>query len=288
MLNSTVLDVAVGLIFTFLAVSLAVSSLVEAIASVLKWRSKTLLQGMKDLLNDPQLTGLALNIYNHALVDPRDAGRATSEGGLKNLPAYIDPKQFANALIDTAKLTEDSPEKIKSAIDANISDPQINKLLNGITDRTAGNLQRMQDEIAGWFDNCMDRVGGAYKRKTQAFSFVIAFVLAAGLNISAIVIGQTLWQQPLLTRTIAPSAGLTPIDAWQQLEKLGVPVGWTQERVSNLRSRNGIEMFLGWVLTAVAALFGAPFWFDALGQIIRLKGSGPSPEEKRTGAGAAA
>ena len=57
MLNSTVLDVAIGLIFTFLAFSLAVSAIVEAIASVFKWRSATLLQGMKDLFNDHDLKG---------------------------------------------------------------------------------------------------------------------------------------------------------------------------------------------------------------------------------------
>jgi hypothetical protein len=39
---------------------------------------------------------------------------------------------------------------------------------------------------------------------------------------------------------------------------------------------------LGWLITAVAALFGAPFWFDALQSIIRLKGAGPSPDEKAT------
>lgn len=53
MFNSTVLDVAIGLIFTFLAISLAVSALVEAVASAMKWRSSTLLSGIKDLLNDP-------------------------------------------------------------------------------------------------------------------------------------------------------------------------------------------------------------------------------------------
>jgi len=37
---------------------------------------------------------------------------------------------------------------------------------------------------------------------------------------------------------------------------------------------------LGWIITALASLFGAPFWFDTLQQVIRLKGSGPSPDEK--------
>jgi len=44
---------------------------------------------------------------------------------------------------------------------------------------------------------------------------------------------------------------------------------------------------LGWIITAAAALFGAPFWFDTLQSIIRLKGSGPSPAEKASGRAAA-
>jgi hypothetical protein len=70
MLNRSVPDVAIGLIFTFLTFSLAVASLVEAIASMLKWCSTTLLQGMKDLLNDQSFEGLAPSLYNHAPVNP--------------------------------------------------------------------------------------------------------------------------------------------------------------------------------------------------------------------------
>ena len=63
MFNSTVLDVAIGLIFTFLAISLAVSAIVEAMASAMKWRSSTLLLGIKDLLNDQKFSGLALATF---------------------------------------------------------------------------------------------------------------------------------------------------------------------------------------------------------------------------------
>jgi hypothetical protein len=40
---------------------------------------------------------------------------------------------------------------------------------------------------------------------------------------------------------------------------------------------------VGWVITAFSTLFGAPFWFDLLQTVVRLKGSGPSPEEKVDG-----
>jgi hypothetical protein len=288
MFNSTVLDVAVGLVFVFLAISLIVSAIVEAIASVLKWRSATLLSGIKELLNDPNFDGLALKIYNHALVNPRDRGSAKTEEDLKHPPAYIDPKQFAGALIEIVEMGKQSPETSKAMIDANARDKQLNAFLKGVLNRAGGDPDRMRAEIASWFDNSMDRISGVYKRRTQIWSFAVALLLAAILNISSTDIGKALWQQPMLVRTIAPTAGLRPAQALEQMEALGTPLGWTQEKFKRLPSLSGIDTLFGWLITAAATLFGAPFWFDALEQIVRLKGSGPSPAEKRSNSGAAA
>src|SRR5437899_4751418 len=132
MFNSSVLDIAVGLIFTFLAVSLVVSTVVEAMASMMKWRSTTLLDGVKSMLNDPKLDGLALRLYKHALVNPRDPGTAQTGAELKHLPSYIAPEQFADALIELTKIAGDSPDKINLAINDNVADPQLKVLLKVI------------------------------------------------------------------------------------------------------------------------------------------------------------
>jgi len=47
MFISGIIDVAIGLTLSFLAVSLAASAITEAISSALKWREKTLLEGVK-------------------------------------------------------------------------------------------------------------------------------------------------------------------------------------------------------------------------------------------------
>jgi hypothetical protein len=288
MFNSSVLDIAVGLIFTFLAVSLVVSAIVEAIASLMKWRSTTLLEGVKSLLNDPNLNGLALRLYNHALVNPRDHGNAKTGDELKDLPSYIAPDQFADALIELTKMTEESPDKIIGAINTNVTDPQLKILLEGIVHRAAGDLSKVRRAIAEWFDNGMDRVSGVYKRKTQVWAFVIAVIIAAACNISTITVGKALWQQPMLARAIGPDPKLKPADAFKLLSDLDLPVGWTTERARRcVSSAEGPEAIMGWLITAVATLFGAPFWFDALERIVRLKGSGPSPAEKRAGTAAA-
>jgi hypothetical protein len=37
---------------------------------------------------------------------------------------------------------------------------------------------------------------------------------------------------------------------------------------------------LGWLITALAATLGAPFWFDMLNKVIAIRGVGKSPEER--------
>jgi hypothetical protein len=49
MFNSAIIDVAIGMVLTFLAVSLAASAITEAISSFMKLREKTLLKGIQDL-----------------------------------------------------------------------------------------------------------------------------------------------------------------------------------------------------------------------------------------------
>jgi hypothetical protein len=333
MLGSTVLDVAIGLIFTFLALSLAVSSTVEAFASYLNLRSSTLWQGVKDLLNDQKFEGLALELYNHALVNPREAGTAvaTQPANAANAPAgppaqaaqaaagqdgnpaakpavmgtkrpaYINPKQFASAMVDIIGLAGRAPAAMKQAIADNAfiqNDPQLKFLLNGIIDRTGGDLHKVQTELAGWFDNAMDRVSGSYKRWTQLWSFIAALLMAAFLNVSAINIGQALWVRPMIAKAVTdfkidlkdPNTATSQMTA---LNNLGIPVGWTEDDFKKFFCQGWgtmgfrFNLVAGWLITAVATLFGAPFWFDALQQIIRLKGAGPSPAEKQSDTAAA-
>jgi len=77
-----------------------------------------------------------------------------------------------------------------------------------------------------------------------------------------------------------------------------MPIGWTAQLLpqipDNATNQERTDQWAiwillhtaGWLITAFATLFGAPFWFDALQQIVRLKGSGPSPSEKGTNAAA--
>jgi hypothetical protein len=91
MLGSTVLEVAIGLVFCFASIALIASSVYEAIASLWKLRASSLLDGVKSMLNDPHFTGLARAPYNNALVKPRGPGTATTQRDLASKPSYIEP-----------------------------------------------------------------------------------------------------------------------------------------------------------------------------------------------------
>lgn len=38
----------------------------------------------------------------------------------------------------------------------------------------------------------------------------------------------------------------------------------------------GLSVLLGWIITGIAISMGAPFWFDLLNKLMKLKGSGGS------------
>lgn len=277
MFGSTILDLAVGLIYTFLIVSLITSAATEGVASFLSWRANTLLQGVKNLLNDSKCTGLALSLYNHGLVNPQGNGTATEESQLGVKPSYIDPKQFASALIDVAGIAAGaSAADMQARINATVTDPQLNQLLNGIVARTGANLDQMRGDIAGWFDNAMDRVSGDYKRKTQLWSLGIALALAILLNVDTVKISQALWNQPMVVKSLPQLASdADPQTAITKLQNLGVPFGWDQSAVAYfLKGPNFLFAVFGWLMTAIATLFGAPFWFDTLQRFVQLRGAG--------------
>ncbi|SDY17990.1 hypothetical protein [Nitrosomonas sp. Nm58] len=314
MLSGTVVEVAIGLVFCYASVALITSSIYESIASFLGLRSKSLLTGIKKLLNAGNPCGeeLLLRIYNHALVHPTGNGAATSLADLGSRPSYIDSKNFSLALIDAIQSAPDDFARLSEDIDA-IKDEQIRKLLRGMYERSAGKMEKLHEQLVAWFDAGMDRVAGSFKRQSQVWCFGIAFVLAAMLNIDSIHLFSTLWKQPTLAARITMTTSLplsapiaedrvltanddvaedksqAMIDSFKQLEEL--PIGWQNQQFC--KTESGCSSFLefyhydypgflliifGWLITASASLFGAPFWFDLLQHLTHLRGTGPKPK----------
>jgi hypothetical protein len=267
MLGSTVLEVAIGFVFCYASIALIASSVYEAGASFLKLRASTLLDGVKDLLNDQSFTGLARDIYNHALVNPQDPGTTPPGGSPEVTPSYIEPRHFALALIDSIEKTPGVVTDLKAKIDG-LGDAQLRLLLQGMLARSQGKMEDFEAALANWFDAAMDRVSGNYKRKAQLFTFIIALACAVLFNVDSLRLFSVLWAHPA---SVAEVTIVSKADTADLLTKLtSLPIGWKPRPDS-------VFAGAGWLVTASSALFGASFWFDLLQRLTRLRGTGEKP-----------
>jgi hypothetical protein len=273
MLGSTVLEVAIGLSFCYGTVALIVTTVQEALASLFRLRANTLLAGIKSMLNDPAFDGLARAVYAHPLVNPHTDGTAVDERGLRSRPSYIEPAHFAIALVDSLWKVPGDFIQLRSSIEA-IPDPQLRAALLSMVSR-ARDLQQFQDMLAGWFDNAMARMSGTYKRNQLLISLLLSLLLAILFNIDSIHLFRTLWLQPGLAAHIKDvPAGLDPAVI---RDLMALPIGWTT--FPPVLNADFALQVAGWLITATTALFGAPFWFDLMQRVVRMRATGAKPEE---------
>ena len=126
-----ILEVAIGLVFMWLVLSIAAMTIQEWIGNVLNERAKDLEQNLQEMLNSDDLTK---QIYDHPLITSlyHPAKRSHQK---PRLPAYMPAGKFASALFDIVIKagTEASPIKdltggINAQLAASLDDPAQLKL----------------------------------------------------------------------------------------------------------------------------------------------------------------
>ena len=99
MFGSNTLEVAIGIVFVHLLLSLFCTAVNESIAATIQQRGKNLKAGLQNLLNDPDFTALAQQLYSHGLVCGVSKD-ATNPAKPNRLPSYLSPTSFSLALLD--------------------------------------------------------------------------------------------------------------------------------------------------------------------------------------------
>ena len=221
---SDALEVAIGLSFIFLLLSLVMTALQEAVESVARQRGKRLIQGFEELLSDPARRAAALDvvraIYEHPQIHSLYRGDFDGAKAKNRLPSYIPSRNFALALIDQvmafrldaadthgASLSPSATpaEQLRLAAERIQSEPLRKAILQAV-DMAAGDMEKVQKNLEAWFDSGMDRVSGWYRRQTHHFMFVAGLILSVALNINALVIADGLAQNATLRRAVAAGA----------------------------------------------------------------------------------
>jgi hypothetical protein len=309
-----VLDVAIGLVALFFLLSTALSSMNEAIANILGWRAKTLEDALANLVSDPkaQKDMKAWARSALGLVDEKPDTETTErepivptlwdhwrmkalvrnpESNLRRRarPSYLPPRAFSLALAETIagkappkSEDEKSPwqladeeilERVKAAV-GELPPGGLRELVEKASINAGQTLEGFRTQVEHLFDDSMERASGWYKRKVQLVLAILATIVVVGLNVDTVNVTTKLWNDPALRESLSAQASQIqqPEDAdtaRQEIEAIGLPVGWGDNAPDSVW-----DALPGWIIAIAALNLGAPFWFDLLSRLARLRGSG--------------
>jgi hypothetical protein len=307
----TILQLAIGITYVFLLFSLIVSAANELVQTVLGMRAKQLKQGIGELLQDRKFENAAKEFSRHPLISSLSKGANGS-------PSYIAPGSFVITLLDLLRDGKIATDNVKSAdLGAQIrkiENSELRRALSALFDRASQDYTKFEQALETWFNEAMDRVSGWYKRWILYWLFGLGLALAIGANVDTIHIISALSTNPQLQSEIVSSvrdylrsngssesseqngttsnppkssagekpAGESLQKAATDLASLGVPLGWAEPECAYV-AKHWWGAILGWLITALAASMGAPFWFDTLNRFINIRAAGPAPDEPRKG-----
>jgi hypothetical protein len=287
-LDFAALDVAIGLIFVYIVLSLVCSALNETVSSIFSWRAKFLREGIANLM-DPadHSTGKQLveTLYSHPLIN--SLIRPVSRRGRQRYPSYIPSRSFVTAVLDfDAKGAVRTVDEAVAAIPSAPLRDSLQVLLNS----AEKDVDRFRHSAEQWFDDAMERVSGWYRRRIQLMMWALAAALVLSLNADTIRIAEHLWSDKTVRAAVVARANAVkstePVnlpDVGKQvgeIKQLEVPIGWSVETRPHGAGEWIVRLLLkilGLLLTAAALTLGAPFWFDALSKVARLRSAGAPP-----------
>jgi hypothetical protein len=162
MFGSSVLEVAIGVVFVYLLLSLVVTAATELISGFFKWRSNNLWQGLHNLLDSGTATTWVNALYDHPLINGM-AHPSQFTGSPKGKgPSYIPSRTFAVALLEVIKESGSAGEAglnaLRAAVDnapdsASVTDlkkklqDEINKLDGTAANGAVGTLKSKALEL---------------------------------------------------------------------------------------------------------------------------------------------
>ena len=286
MFGSGILDVAIGILFLYLLLSLVCSSITEGIARIFALRSSNLKEGIRNLLNDRDGKTVS-SLYDHPLVKGlyREGwfDRLVRRGGK---PSYIPSRTFALALFDIVAPPDEHGKsntfaEVREAVNS-VPNEDLKRVLLLSLNNANGRIDKARENVESWFNDAMERVSGWYKRKAQVIILCVAVVVSVALNADTLTVASNLWNDTALRESVVAAAQRTteqPLsddigDIRQQIADLRLPLGWQSFPASPLE---WVAKAFGLLITAAALALGAPFWFDVLNKAVRIRSSGESP-----------
>lgn len=291
---TVIIQVAIGVIFVWVTLAVITSQVQEWVSSILAWRANFLESAIEQMLGNPEAKK---RLYKHPLIQ----GLYSNSG--KRKPAGIPQDKFALVLFEEvinsgitiadAKNTFDNLKKsvavLKTKGEGNVLQnfaASLDTLLIGIeekADDATHSITEARIRVESWFNDSMDRLGGAYRRRMQITGLIVGITVAAVLNVDTGAIMTTLWKDPIIRQAIVTQAGqlqesdIQPGEAAPTVEEiaknaeklnvLSLPIGWSAKNIPT--TANGwVGKIVGILLSGMAAAQGAPYWFDIMRKLV--------------------
>lgn len=290
MLDFAAVQVGLGLIFVYLVLALVCSAANEAISTAWRWRARFLREGIANMLDpDDPVKGAeyAKALYAHPLVNSLIRSNSPRRGKPRH-PSYLPARVFATALLDIDR--KGAERSVKASIDA-VPSPQTRAALQALWSDSGGRQDIFRHAVEAWYDDAMQRVSGWYRRRMHLLMWVVAGFIVLALNVDTIRIADHLWKDrtiraAVIARTQHPGPSATAPSVTNvavsvdKLQQLKLPIGWwVEQRPSGTGGWAAMLLLklLGLTMTAAAMTLGAPFWFDVLGKVARVRSAGQVP-----------
>lgn len=272
MFGSAVLDVAIGMTFLYVVLSLACTQINEWIARLMAMRANTLEDGIRHILNDPESTGLAKVFYKHPLIcalSPKNKGLAWANRGGK--PSYIGAENFAAVLMDIIAPPGAPLLNTANAMRARLeklAEPGMQTLLKGAINAASKDLKGFREQL---------RTGAAALPPDEALARYIAVglldLLAPAGAVTSEVLGsaeQAAAQiaDPRLQRLLLGLIGTAEADLLTARKRIESWFDDSMDRVSGWYKRKtqwiiwGVGLCLALVLNADTLAIANSLWSD--------------------------
>jgi hypothetical protein len=312
MFGSQVLDVVVGLVFVYLLLSIICTAANEMAASLFALRARNLARGIANLLADNRIKGLDELFYDHPLIKSLYRGKRKPShipdhtfalAFLDGIAPFEGKGEEAILRIREAvgELKDDSELKRLLSIFLQQAGGDFTKLQATIETWFNDSMSR----VGGWYKRKCQIITIIFAvlltGATNADTLLIVKKLNTDPILRAAIVAQAKGfanQQPGIAvpqsektpePSSPPSTGeksgaaaaqpTTPAagDAKETftqtlgtLQQLGIPLGWE----ATPQKEEWANKIIGLLLTALSVSLGAPFWFDVLNRVAKIRSTG--------------
>ena len=201
MFGIEIIEVGIGLVFTYLTLSTICSGFVQAGVKATNFRSKHLKEMLGKLLADTSYSKIIKQLYDHHLINGGTLNKL-------NKIDYINSADFAQALVDCFVEASPNSEKFQALRNAivQLPDDKLKKSMLRMLDESMEDVTEFKAKLAGWFDKNMELATDWYRRSMRKFVTIAAFGVVFAMNADSLSLATALWNDDDLRATTVTAA----------------------------------------------------------------------------------